>query len=118
MGIGIDGSKPIGALKSAKRALCIVEHEAREAAKRQDTNSATNLRAVVTFLSGIVFDDMREVIKNIPLISLDCLSWDAGFIDGEKGKPHNVPAGVDGLSYASGFIEGKAKRQKTLEVTK
>lgn len=38
-------------------------------------------------------------------------SWQAGFEAGEAGTPSTpVPAGLDGLSWFSGWIEGEAER--------
>lgn len=37
--------------------------------------------------------------------------WQAGYNAGLTGGPLQEPAGIDGLSYASGFVEGKARRQ-------
>ena len=42
----------------------------------------------------------------------DAKAWQAGFDQGALGKPSKpVPAGLDGLSWISGWIEGDAKRQ-------
>jgi len=59
MGEGIDGSKPIGPISSAKRAMLIAEFEARKAADRQDENSYRNMRALVTFLAGFAYREMK-----------------------------------------------------------
>lgn len=56
MGQGIDGSRPVGELKSIKRALCIAEFEARKAADRNDTASYTNLIALVHFLANQLYE--------------------------------------------------------------
>jgi hypothetical protein len=38
--------------------------------------------------------------------------WQAGFQAGGAGMPANpVPAGIDGLAWISGWIEGAAKRR-------
>jgi len=67
MGIGIDGSKPIGDIKSAKRAMLIAEHEARKAGQRGDLESITNLRALVTYLANQVFEaSSGSAILHIP----------------------------------------------------
>ncbi len=40
-------------------------------------------------------------------------AWQAGYDAGFAGKPSTpVPAGLDGLSWFSGYIEGDAKRQR------
>lgn len=44
-------------------------------------------------------------------MKLEKSSWDAGYKAGLAGQSSLPPPGVDGLSYASGFIEGKAARQ-------
>jgi ProP effector len=40
----------------------------------------------------------------------DPASWEAGRRDGAAGKPSRCPTGADDLSYASGFVEGRAER--------
>lgn len=35
--------------------------------------------------------------------------WQAGFDAGQAGKPNRCPQGTDGLSWSSGYIEGKAR---------
>jgi hypothetical protein len=62
MGEGIDGSKPIGPITSAKRAMMIAEYEARKASKRGDTCSETNLRALVSFIAGFAYQEMKECL--------------------------------------------------------
>ena len=44
-------------------------------------------------------------------IALDAAVWAEGYEDGVHGRPGNTHC----LSYASGFIEGKARRQKQQE---
>lgn len=46
-----------------------------------------------------------------PQVRLDSKAWEAGFRAGEKGLASTPPQGLDGLSWISGYIEGKAKRQ-------
>jgi hypothetical protein len=60
MGGGIDGSKPVGQIKSAKRALCIADHEARKAGGRGDVQSQENLFALVHFLASQVYDENHK----------------------------------------------------------
>jgi hypothetical protein len=44
-------------------------------------------------------------------VSLDSKSWSAGYKAGHAGRPTRTPPpGVYGLSWYSGFIEGKADR--------
>ena len=53
------------------------------------------------------------------VVKQDIESWNWGFKDGLDGEPaHPAPErrGLDGLSYASGYIEGKAKREKSEHV--
>jgi len=45
-------------------------------------------------------------------VKLDHSSWAAGFTAGLSGNPEWAPPGVDAISFYSGFIEGKAERQK------
>jgi hypothetical protein len=33
--------------------------------------------------------------------------WQAGYDAGKTGKPGHAPKGVDGLSWMSGYVEGK-----------
>ena len=42
-------------------------------------------------------------------IAIDSASWQKGFDDGKAGRPHSE-GNADGYSYASGYIEGKAKK--------
>ena len=41
---------------------------------------------------------------------LDAASWEAGYAAGQAGKSPIAPKGMDSLSWYSGFIEGKARR--------
>ncbi|MFO8045705.1 MAG: hypothetical protein R6U30_07515 [Halomonas sp.] len=36
-------------------------------------------------------------------------AWVKGFIDGERGSPHQTCKGIAGIRYTSGWIEGRAK---------
>lgn len=47
----------------------------------------------------------------MPRIEIDRADWIAGFKDGESGRPNAPGPGIDGYSYASGYVEGAAKRQ-------
>jgi hypothetical protein len=42
-------------------------------------------------------------------LTIDPKSWQKGYDDGQAGKP-NRKGDADGYSYASGYIEGKAKK--------
>jgi hypothetical protein len=43
-------------------------------------------------------------------------SWDRGFADSMAGRRY--PAGIDALSYASGYLEGNARRREIDAVNK
>jgi hypothetical protein len=45
-------------------------------------------------------------------IKLDRASWEQGYSDGERGSVWWPGAGIEPLSYASGYIDGKAERDK------
>ncbi|MDD4274266.1 MAG: hypothetical protein PHG14_11130 [Desulfobacter postgatei] len=40
--------------------------------------------------------------------SISTQDWQAGFNAGQQGRPNQPPQGADGLSWSSGYIEGKA----------
>ena len=40
------------------------------------------------------------------IIDLD--SWEKGYADGKLGRPSQCPDNLDGLSYSSGYCEGRA----------
>jgi hypothetical protein len=42
----------------------------------------------------------------------DLVSWQAGYAAGQAGQAPPTPPDMDGLSYQSGVIEGKADRQR------
>jgi len=46
------------------------------------------------------------------MIKQDKQSWNKGRADAMRGLPSKCPEGLDGLSYLSGYIEGKAQRAK------
>jgi hypothetical protein len=48
-------------------------------------------------------------------IKQDPKAWTAGYRAGLEGKAPPTPAGVDGLAFQSGIIEGKADRNKKPE---
>ena len=45
-------------------------------------------------------------------LRLDRTSWEKGYADGERGLVWWPGAGIEPLSYASGYIDGKAERDK------
>jgi len=47
-----------------------------------------------------------------PKVRQDPKSWEAGYNAGFEGKAGGPPAGVDGLSFYSGKIEGEADRKQ------
>jgi hypothetical protein len=58
MGENIAGNKPT-VIRSAKRALCIAEYEARKAGQRGDAASEINLRALVAYIADTSFGELR-----------------------------------------------------------
>jgi hypothetical protein len=54
----------------------------------------------------------RIPVQNYPMIRQDKLSWNKGRADAMRGAPSKCPKGLDALSYASGYIEGQARRAK------
>ena len=46
-------------------------------------------------------------------IEIDKASYERGMSDGEAGQKSEVPPGIDSFSYYSGYIEGKAVRERT-----
>lgn len=48
--------------------------------------------------------------KKQVLVWIDSISWDLGFESGKSGLPSAPPKDCDELSFFSGYIEGKAKR--------
>ncbi len=48
--------------------------------------------------------------RNRPTIRQDAQSWSHGRQDGRNGRQWH-PGASDGLSYASGYVEGKAERE-------
>lgn len=49
------------------------------------------------------------------LIGLDKASWGVGYRAGLADNPQSCPPALDGLSYWSGVIEGKAAREKEFD---
>jgi ribosome modulation factor len=41
---------------------------------------------------------------------MDRAAWQAGYAAGLEGRSSSTPPGLDGLSFISGYIEGKAAR--------
>jgi hypothetical protein len=48
-------------------------------------------------------------------VKQDQKDWQKGYDAGVAGKPGAVPRGVDGLSWTSGYVEGKAAREKAVQ---
>jgi hypothetical protein len=46
------------------------------------------------------------------MISQDERTWNRGRADGMRGVPAKCPKGMNALSYANGYIDGKAQRAK------
>jgi len=42
-------------------------------------------------------------------VKIDEDSWNAGYNAGYNGEPNQEPEGMDGYSFCSGYIEGKAR---------
>ena len=51
-------------------------------------------------------DDVKRIV-------IDKASHEQGRSDGKSGRESTVPPGVDSFSYYSGYIEGKAVRERT-----
>jgi hypothetical protein len=49
--------------------------------------------------------------KKQVLVWIDSISWNLGFEAGKCGSPNTPPKDADELSFFSGYIEGKAKRE-------
>jgi hypothetical protein len=43
---------------------------------------------------------------------IDKDDWEKGFQAGQAGEPNQPPPGLDGLAWASGYIEGQARQKK------
>jgi hypothetical protein len=41
-------------------------------------------------------------------MTIDFESWDAGYVDGQVGRPSHCPANLDRFSYLIGYREGRA----------
>ena len=61
--------------------------------------------------------DYREKLKREGkrqmLVTITETDWDLGFQAGQDGESSVAPQGADGLSWYSGYIEGKATREKS-----
>jgi hypothetical protein len=44
------------------------------------------------------------------LMIIDLHSWEAGYADGQLGRALQCPDNLDGLSYSSGYCEGRAAK--------
>jgi len=45
-------------------------------------------------------------------MTIDFESWDAGYVDGQIGRPSHCPTNLDSFSYSIGYDEGRAYRMK------
>ena len=61
---------------------------------------------LVLVVSGKRGDDVMR-------IEIHKASYERGKSDGEAGRRSTVPPGIDGFSYYSGYIEGKAVLERT-----
>jgi hypothetical protein len=43
-------------------------------------------------------------------MKIDLDSWEAGYADGQHGRPPECAIGLDQVSYLSGFCHGRARR--------
>jgi hypothetical protein len=41
-------------------------------------------------------------------MNIDLDSWEAGYADGQRGRPPQCAIGLDQVSYLSGFCHGRA----------
>jgi len=41
-------------------------------------------------------------------MTIDFESWEAGYLDGQNGRPSHCPANLDSFSYLIGYREGRA----------
>jgi hypothetical protein len=45
-------------------------------------------------------------------MTIDFESWDAGYVDGQVGRPSHCPDNLDSFSYSIGYREGRAYRMR------
>src|SRR5260370_22035340 len=46
-------------------------------------------------------------------MNIDLDSWEAGYADGQHGRPPQCAIGLDQVSYLSGFCHGRARRAQS-----
>jgi len=46
-------------------------------------------------------------------MNIDLGSWEAGYADGQHGRPPQCAVGLDQVSYLTGFCEGRAWRKES-----
>jgi hypothetical protein len=46
-------------------------------------------------------------------MTIDLDSWEAGYADGQRGRPAQCATGLDQVSYLSGFCHGRAGRAQS-----
>ena len=56
---------------------------------------------------------LKDQGKRQMLVTLTDEDWQSGYDAGMEGEEPYAPSDVDGLSWYSGYIEGKAKRTKS-----
>ena len=60
---------------------------------------------------GLVVSRKRG--DDVKQIGIHKASYERGKTDGEAGRRSTVPPGIDGFSYYSGYVEGKAVLERT-----
>jgi hypothetical protein len=46
-------------------------------------------------------------------MNIDLDSWEAGYADGQRGRPPQCAIDLDQVSYSSGFCQGRAQRAQS-----
>ncbi|NPD75305.1 hypothetical protein [Oceanispirochaeta sp. M1] len=57
-------------------------------------------------------DKLKKEGKRQMLVTITNDDWDLGFKAGKESAPSKAPSDADGMSWYSGYIEGKAARGK------
>ena len=66
---------------------------------------AARRSVVLRLAEADMYDDKQGRKMNI-----DLDSWEAGYADGQHGRPPQCAIGLDQVSYLSGFCHGRARR--------